>query len=160
MEVPRLWVQLAYITATAILDPSLCLWPIPQPTPQLAYITSTTTPDPSLRLWPIYHSWQQCQILNPLSEARDQTCILMDTSRVGYRWPMTGTPGSSFCSGDPPCMVDVFKSPLSIILRILYASFPCKSFVSWTLCFPFSSLTSCFAGACPPWDSPERMLRE
>ena len=28
------------------------------------------------------HSSRQCQILNPLSEARDQTFILMDTSQV------------------------------------------------------------------------------
>ena len=28
------------------------------------------------------HSSQQCQILNPTSEAKDQTCILMDTSGV------------------------------------------------------------------------------
>ena len=26
----------------------------------------------------LYHSSQQCQILNPLIEARDQTCVLMD----------------------------------------------------------------------------------
>ena len=31
-----------------------------------------------------YHSSQQCQIPNPLSHARDQTCVLMDTSRVSY----------------------------------------------------------------------------
>ena len=27
-------------------------------------------------------SSQQCQILNPLSRARDRTCVLMDTSQV------------------------------------------------------------------------------
>ena len=32
----------------------------------------------------LYHSSQQHQILNPLSEARHQTCILMDTSQVEY----------------------------------------------------------------------------
>ena len=30
----------------------------------------------------LYHSSWQCQILNPLSEARDQTHILMDASQV------------------------------------------------------------------------------
>ena len=29
-----------------------------------------------------YHSLQQCQILNPLSEARDGTCILTETTHV------------------------------------------------------------------------------
>ena len=30
------------------------------------------------------HSSRQCQIFNPLSEARDHTCLLMDTSLVCY----------------------------------------------------------------------------
>ena len=30
----------------------------------------------------LHHSSQQCRILNPLSEARDQTCILKDASQV------------------------------------------------------------------------------
>ena len=33
-------------------------------------------------IWDLHHSLWQCQLLNPLSEARDQTCILMDTSWV------------------------------------------------------------------------------
>ena len=41
--------------------------------------TATATWDPSL-ICDLYHSSQQCQILNPLSEARDQTLILMDPS--------------------------------------------------------------------------------
>ena len=58
MEVPRLGVELelqllAYTTATAILDPS--------------------------RICDIHQSLRQCQIFNSPSEARDQTCILMDT---------------------------------------------------------------------------------
>ena len=32
----------------------------------------------------LYRSSQQHQILNPLSEVRDQTCILMDTHWVRY----------------------------------------------------------------------------
>ena len=32
------------------------------------------------------------QVLNPLSKARDQTCILMNTSWVLYHWPMVGNP--------------------------------------------------------------------
>ena len=38
-----------------------------------------------------WSSWQ-CQILNPLSEARDWTCILMDTSPIHFCWVMMGAP--------------------------------------------------------------------
>ena len=61
MEVPRLGVQLE-------LEP-------------LAYARATATWDPSY-VCDLHRSSQQCQILNPLSEARDQTCFLMDASRV------------------------------------------------------------------------------
>ena len=59
MEVPRLGVQselypLATATATAMWDPS--------------------------HVCDLHHSSQQRQIPNPLSEARDQTHILMDPS--------------------------------------------------------------------------------
>ena len=40
----------------------------------------------------LHHSSQQCWILNPWSEARDQTCVLMGTSRVYCHWAATGTP--------------------------------------------------------------------
>ena len=46
-----------------------------------AYTTATATQDPS-HVCDIHHSSQQRQILNPLSNARDQTHILMDTSGV------------------------------------------------------------------------------
>ena len=46
-----------------------------------AYTTATTTRDPSF-VCDLHHSSWQRQILNPLSEARDRTCILMDSSRV------------------------------------------------------------------------------
>ena len=42
---------------------------------------ATATPDPS-HICNLCHSSQQHQILNPVSEARDRTLILMDTSRV------------------------------------------------------------------------------
>ena len=61
MEVPSLWVdselQLpAYTTATAMQD--------------LSHICN------------LHYSSRQCRILNPLSEARDQTLVLMDTSWI------------------------------------------------------------------------------
>ena len=37
---------------------------------------------PSLQ--PIYHSSWQHQILNPVSEIRDRTCVLMDMSRLHF----------------------------------------------------------------------------
>ena len=46
-----------------------------------AYTTVTATPDPS-HTCDLHHRLQHRQILNPLSEARDRTCILADTSRV------------------------------------------------------------------------------
>ena len=45
----------------------------------LAYTTATAMLDPSC-VWDLHHSLQQRGILNPLSEARDQTYILMDIS--------------------------------------------------------------------------------
>ena len=48
-----------------------------------AYTTATATWDPS-RLCNLYHSPWQRQIRNPMSEARDRTPILMDTSLVCY----------------------------------------------------------------------------
>ena len=63
MEVPRLMVQSelqlpAYATATATWDPS--------------YICD------------LHHSSGQRRILNPLSKAKDQSRVLMDTSGVPY----------------------------------------------------------------------------
>ena len=57
MEVPRLGVEselqlLAYTTATAMRDPS--------------------------HICDLHHGSQQRRVLNPLSQARDRTCILMD----------------------------------------------------------------------------------
>ena len=59
MEVPRLGVELE-------------LW-------LLVYDTATATRDLS-HIFDLPHSSWQRQIPNPLSEARDQTCILMDAS--------------------------------------------------------------------------------
>ena len=44
-------------------------------------IGATATRDPS-HIFGLYHSSLQCRILNPVSEARDWTHILMDTSQV------------------------------------------------------------------------------
>ena len=47
----------------------------------LTYTIATATPDLS-RICDLHHGSQQRWILNPLSEARDQTRVLMDSSRV------------------------------------------------------------------------------
>ena len=75
MEVPRLGVQLE-------LKPP-------------AYATATATQDPS-HICNLYHSSLQHWILNPLSEARDRTFILMDTSQIRFCWATTGTPDRAF----------------------------------------------------------------
>ena len=53
--------------------------------------TATVTQDLS-HVCDLYHSLWQCWTLNPQSEARDGTCILMDSSWVLYDWSRTGTP--------------------------------------------------------------------
>ena len=40
----------------------------------------------------LHHGSEQCRILNPLSGARDGTCILMDTSRIRFCCATMGTP--------------------------------------------------------------------
>ena len=44
------------------------------------------------RIYNLHHSSRQCRILNPLSKAREQTCILKDTSWVHYHRATMGTP--------------------------------------------------------------------
>ena len=67
----------------------------------LAYTTATATPDP-IHVCNLHHSsrphssWHQSSlqhwILNPVSRARDQTCVLMVTSWVCYNLAKTQTP--------------------------------------------------------------------
>ena len=47
---------------------------------------SLVMPDPS-HIGNLRHSSWQLGILNPLSKARDRTCILMDTSQIPLLWP-------------------------------------------------------------------------
>ena len=57
-----------------------------------AYTTATATRDLSC-ICDLHHSSQQCWIPHSLSEARDRTCILMDTSWIGFCYTTTGTLG-------------------------------------------------------------------
>ena len=56
-----------------------------------AYATATAVPDLSC-VCDLHHSSWQRRILNPLSEARDLTRVLMDNGRVHQPLSMMGTP--------------------------------------------------------------------
>ena len=45
--------------------------------------TATVTPDPS-RIYDLHHSSRQHWIPDPLSEAKDRTCVLMDASQIHF----------------------------------------------------------------------------
>ena len=75
MEVPRLGVELE------LLPP--------------AYARASAMPHLS-RICDLHHSSQQCQILNPLNEARDQTCNLMVSSQICFCCAIMGTPPMAF----------------------------------------------------------------
>ena len=57
----------------------------------MAYATATATPDLS-HICGLHHSSWQHRILNPLSEVRNRTCILMDTSWIRFCCAPTRTP--------------------------------------------------------------------
>ena len=54
-----------------------------------AYPAATATWDPSCICNP-HHSSRRCQILNPLGETRDQTCLLTDTHWICFRHAAVG----------------------------------------------------------------------
>ena len=56
-----------------------------------AYSTAIETWDPS-PLYDPHQSSQQHWIFNPLSEVRNWTYVLMDTSQIRFHWATTGTP--------------------------------------------------------------------
>ena len=71
MEVPRLWVKLEL---------------------QLpAYTSARAMPDLNC-ICHLHHSSPQHWIFKPLSRARDQTHVFIDTSWVPYQWATTGMP--------------------------------------------------------------------
>ena len=59
------------------------------------YTTATATLDLS-HVHDLHRSSRHCWILNPRSEARDWTCVPMDTSWVRHLWAMMGTLWSAF----------------------------------------------------------------
>ena len=79
MEFPRLGVQ------SELLPP--------------AYTTATAMPDPSCVCDPHHSSWQ-CQILNPLNEARDRTWNFVVPSWIHFCCTTAGTLGNAFLEED------------------------------------------------------------
>ena len=75
MEVPRLAVKLEL--------------------PLLAWATATAMWDPSC-VCDLHHSSQQCQILNPMSKARDRTATSWFLVGFVNHWATTGTPVFNF----------------------------------------------------------------
>ena len=57
----------------------------------LVYTTAIAMQDQSC-ICDLYQSSWQCQILDPLCEAKDRAHVLMDTGRVRYHWATTGPP--------------------------------------------------------------------
>ena len=60
-----------------------------------AYTTATATQDPN-HIWHLHYSSWQHWIPDPLSEAQDQTCILMDTIWIRAHCATMGTPSIYF----------------------------------------------------------------
>ena len=93
MEVPKLGVELkrqlpTYTTATALWNPSC--------------------------ICNLHHSSWQCWIPDPLSGARDQTCVLMDTSWICFCCATTGTPTREVYSVEEPSWWALSANPSSV----------------------------------------------
>ena len=84
-----------------------------------AYATAATTPYPS-HIWDLHRSSRQHRILNPLSEARDQTRNLMVPSWIRFRSATTGDPWQLILY----IIVCTSYSPTSVLL-------PSLSLIHW-----------------------------
>ena len=79
-----------------------------------SYIIAAAMPDPSIFCNLHWGSWQ-CPILNPMSGARDGTCVLMDTSCIHYRWATMGTP-KEFCLNQIKIWLDFYFKLVSAFI--------------------------------------------
>ena len=82
-----------------------------------AYATATATRDLS-RVCNLHHSSWQHRILDSLSEARDWTVILMDTSWICFCCATVGTPWAAFWR-----MTDRWLILVSSVYRTLYLNY-------------------------------------
>ena len=128
-----------------------------------AYTTAMWYPS---RVCNLHHSSRQCQILNPLSRAWDQTHNLMVPSWIHFRWAKTGNPAlffldfSSFVSEFPHffwlATVGSFFCFVSFCFSFFYGNicgiwrFPSQGFNPFYLCSSAGSLTHC-AGQGGDW---------
>ena len=76
---------------------------------------SNSGSEPRLRPTP---SSQQHQILNPLSKARDSTCIFVDTNGIHFPWATAGTPWSSWESPQKNAKFFLTSAPLHLLLPL------------------------------------------
>ena len=67
-----------------------------------AYAKTIATQDLSC-VCDLHHSSWQCQILNPLSKARDRTQILMDISWIGFHCTTMGISAGSYLFTSQRC---------------------------------------------------------
>ena len=110
-------------------------------------IGATATPQPQQRWDPnhicdLYHSSRQCRIPNPLSGARDRTCILMGSSQIHFRCAMKGTPTfwdltNLSGRGNTGAPLEAAKGPAGTCLGIHSSIWPAHP--TWQYASPFIS---------------------
>ena len=83
----------------------------------LAYTTATW--NPSSVYEPHHRSWQ-CWIPDPLSEARDQTHFLMDTSQVCFRYATKGTPKLSILVSRSKDNINLMVWPPNVYVMVIF----------------------------------------
>ena len=78
-----------------------------------ASLHSTTAMPDSSHVCDLHYSSWQCRILNPLSEARDRTCVYVGTSQLCFCCATMGAPlFSVFCSG---AVISTSRSSRSLV---------------------------------------------
>ena len=96
-----------------------------------AYATTTAVPDLS-RVCDPHCTSQQRWILNPLSGARDRTCIFMVTSWVHYHWATMGTPALIFLYSFFPGVNIALSNLLDLSIKLWFSNFSSEQ---WNLSF-------------------------
>ena len=117
-----------------------------------AYTTATATQDPS-HVCELHPRSRQCWILNPLSEARDWTCVLMHPSWVCYCWATLGTPNVGEI--DPLFIVEISWAGLAPLFTYGSSCPACVWFSvpflwgNWWSCSCFKNYQKRVVGRCP-----------